>query len=145
MHLDFGLKRSACSIPLLPKAQPVTMGEAGPRAPAGSAPSYPHSRDYCQHSLLSFQITPTPALIPTQTEKACVRLRLAPLRQAIHTVLTGLQWTPTGGQTEEQVSEIMPPEPHTQNWQCWLSTAELAPEETEYPAFSHFCPEDLSL
>lgn len=37
------------------------------------------------------EIIPTPAPTQTQTEKACVRLRLAPLRPAIHTVLTGLQ------------------------------------------------------
>lgn len=60
------------------------------------------------------EIVPVPAPTPIPNEKACLRLRLrlAPLSPPIHTVLMGAtgawQWTPTGKQTEEQVSEIMP-------------------------------------
>lgn len=114
--MDSGLKRSACSYPLVAQGPACHYGRSWAQGSCSSAPSYPHFRDGCQHSLLSFQIIPAPAPTPTQNEKACLRLRLrlrlAPLSPPIHSVLNGdtgaRQWTPTGKQTEEQVSEIMP-------------------------------------
>lgn len=92
-HLDFGLKRSACSYPLVAQGPACHYGRSWAQGSCGSAPSYPHFRDGCQHSLLSFQIIPAPAPTPTQNEKACLRLRLrlAPLSPPIHTILMGLQ------------------------------------------------------